>query len=63
MNEFQEKYLAFLIDTEMKMKFEHACVGINEPSGKIASLIIETIVVNRDGKMTKKEENKNAKLV
>lgn len=63
MNEYEEKYQAFLIDAEMKKKFGHICIGLNETPGKIESLTIETIVVNRDGKTTKKEEDRNAKLV
>lgn len=63
MNEYEDKYLAFLIDAEMKVKFDQACISVNEPPGKFESLTIETIVVNRDGKTTKKEEDRNAKLV
>lgn len=63
MNEYEDKYRAFLIDAEIKMKFDQTCIGVNEPSGKIESLTIETIVVNRHGEISKKEEDRNAKLV
>lgn len=63
MNENEEKYKAFLIDSEMKSKFEQAYIGVNEVPGKIESLTVKTIIVDRNGKTIKEKEDKNAKLV
>lgn len=51
MDKYEKNMAPFNIDEEMKSKFGKASGGINRPIARIESLAVETVIVDREGKI------------